>query len=568
MLSSALVTGVSLLLLALGYHFYGRFVERRIVEPDEDAEVPAFTLRDGVDYEPGRPLMLFGHHFTNIAGAGPIVGPVIAVVYYGWAATLGWVVLGTIFVGGIHDYLSLMVSARNEGKSISDVAGRLVGRRAALVMALFLWLALILIIAMFAILAANTLISAPAVVIPNAGLLVAAMLIGLAIYKYRQPLWIVTILGAVLLGALMWAGYLYPIELPASWGSPFVAWFMVLMVYCLLASVLPIWFMEQPRDYLSALLMVFGILLGFVAIFAANAPMQAPAHVSVSAAQGPIWPMLFIIVACGAVSGFHALVAGGTTVKQLPSEKDGFVIGFGSMVLEAAQAVSVVAIVAAGLYWAGSHIGPDGKTLLVHELMESKEGGGPAVTFIRGFASLTTAGLPFMSFQIAILIGALVLNATLVDTLDTCTRLGRFVLAEAFGERVAPLRNRWVAAIITLIPAAYLGLSGMGEFLWPVFGAANQLIAALAFLVIAIYLIGIGKPSIYVVVPGIFVLITTIAALCYQSYTLVTAPEPNYELAAICVVLIVLAAYVSAEAVPRMRQVVAAARRGEPVASK
>ncbi len=568
MVSSALITGISLVLLALGYHFYGRFVERRIVEPDEDAEVPAFALRDGVDYEPGRPLMLFGHHFTNIAGAGPIVGPVIAVVYYGWAATLGWIILGTIFVGGIHDYLSLMVSARNEGKGISDIAGRLVGRKAALVMALFLWLAVILIIAMFAILAANTLVSAPAVVIPNAGLLVAAMVIGLAIYKYRQPLWIVTIVGAALLGLLMWAGFVYPIELPASFGDPFVVWFVVLMLYCLLASVLPIWFMEQPRDYLSALLMVFGILLGFVAIFAANAPMQAPAHVSALPAQGPIWPMLFIIVACGAVSGFHALVGAGTTVKQLPNEKDGLAISFGSMVLEAAQAVSVLALVAAGLYWAGSHIAPDGKTLLVHELMESKEGGGPAVTFIRGFANLTSIGLPFISFQMALLIGALVLNATLVDTLDTCTRLGRFVLTEAFGERVAPLRNRWLAAIITLIPAAYLGLSGMGEFLWPVFGAANQLIAALAFLVIAVYLIGIGKPSIHVIVPGIFVLVTTVAALCYQGYTLLKAPEPNYVLAGICIVLIALALYVATEAVPRLRQVAHAARRDASEASE
>lgn len=567
MVSSALVTGISLVLLALGYYFYGRFVERRIVEPDEDAEVPAFALRDGVDYEPGRPLMLFGHHFTNIAGAGPIVGPVIAVAYYGWAATLGWIILGTIFVGGIHDYLSLMVSARNEGKSISDIAGRLVGRKAALVMALFLWLALILIIAMFAILAANTLISAPSVVIPNAGLLVAAMVIGLAIYKYRQPLWIITVLGAVLLGVLMWAGSLYPIELPASWGDPFVAWFVVLMLYCLLASVLPIWFMEQPRDYLSALLMVFGILLGFVAVFAANAPMQAPVHVSAFPAQGPLWPMLFIIVACGAVSGFHALVGGGTTVKQLPNEKHGLAISFGSMVLEGAQAVSVLVIVAAGLYWAGSHVGPDGKTLLMQELMESKQG-GPAVTFIRGFANLTSTGLPFVSFQAAMLIGALVLNATLVDTLDTCTRLGRFVLTEAFGEKVAPLRNRWVATIITLLPAAYLGLSGMGEFLWPVFGAANQLIAALAFLVIAVYLIGIGKPSVYVIVPGVFVLITTIAALCYQGYTLLVGPKPNYELAAICVVLVVLAIYVSTEAVPRMRQVLGATRQEETMLSR
>ncbi len=554
-MNSALLTVGALILLALGYHFYGRFVERRCVEPDPDAKTPAFALRDGVDYEPGNPYMLFGHHFTNIAGAGPIVGPVIAVAYFGWAATLGWIVVGTIFIGGVHDYLSLMMSARNQGKSISDIAGRLVGKRASVVMGLFLWLSLILIIAMFGILAAQTLITAPSVVIPNAGLIAVAMVIGLAIYRWRQPLWVVTIFGAVLLGLLLWAGYVRPLQLPAALGDPFTIWFGILMLYCLLASVLPIWFLEQPRDYLSSMLMVVGIGLGFVAIFAASAPVSAPAHVDLVSKQGPIWPMLFILVACGAVSGFHALVAGGTTVKQLASEKQALPIAYGSMVLEAAQAISVTFLVAAGLYWAGSHVGPDGKSLVLLDLMESPEGGGPAVAFIRGFASLTNRGLPVIPFEAGVLAAAIVLNATLLDTLDTCTRLGRFVLTETFGDRIAPLRSRWLAGIITVAPAVYLGLSGAGKFLWPVFGAANQLIAALAFLVIAVYLVGVGKPTIYTVIPGIFILLTTVAALLYQGYALLFGDSPNYVLGAICASLIGLAIYVSGEAVPRLRYI-------------
>ena len=558
-MNSAALTFGSLVLLMLGYLLYGRFIERWCIAPDKAAETPAHKLRDGIDYEPARPLMLFGHHFTNIAGAGPIVGPVIAVAYFGWASALGWIILGTIFVGGVHDYLSLMVSARNEGKGISDIAGRLVGKRASIVLGLFLWLALILIIAMFGILAAKTLITAPSVVIPNAGLLAAAMVIGLAIYRWRQPLWIVTIIGAALLTLFLWAGHLWPLELPASWGNPFVIWFGVLMVYCLLASVLPIWFLEQPRDYLSSMLMVVGIGLGFVAIFAANAPVQAPAHVALVAKQGPIWPMLFIIVACGAVSGFHALVAGGTTVKQLGNETQGLPMAFGSMVLEAAQAVSVVFLVGAGLYWAGSYVGEDGKSLVLLNLMEDPEGGGPVIAFIRGFANLTHVGLPFISFKFGVLIAAIVLNATLLDTLDTCTRLGRFVLTESFGEQCRPLQNRWVASVITIIPATYLGLSGAGKFLWPVFGAANQLIAALAFLVVAVYLVGVGKPSIYAVVPGMFVLLTTVAALLYQGYGFLVGDSPNYMLGGICAVLIGLAVYVSGEAIPRLQAVLAKA---------
>jgi len=562
-MSSALLTLMSLVLLGLGYHLYGRLIERRCVEPDPDAVTPAFELRDGIDYEPARPLMLFGHHFTNIAGAGPIVGPVVAVAYFGWASTLAWVILGTIFIGGVHDYLALMVSARNGGRAISEIAGRLVGRRAAVVMGLFVWLALVLIIAVFAILAAQTLITAPSVVIPNAGLLIVAMFLGVAIYRLGHSLRLATLIGAILLALLLWAGLSYPLELPAGLGDPFSIWFAVLMLYCLLASVLPIWFLEQPRDYLSSMLMVLGIGVGFIAIFAANAPVNAPAHVAVVGEQGPIWPMLFILVACGAVSGFHALVASGTTVKQLENESQGLVISYGSMVLEAAQAVSVIFLVAAGLYWAGEHLGPDGKSLVLQDVITAGEEGGPAVVFIRGFASLTARGIPFLSFQAGILLAAIVLNATLLDTLDTCTRLGRFVLTETFGDRFTPLQNRWIASIITLLPAAYLGVSGAWETIWPVFGAANQLIAGLAFLVIAVYMVGVGRPKAYVVWPGLFVLVTTVAALMYQAYGFVVGDAPNYVLAGVCVVLIALAVYVSTEALPRLRR-----SREEPVAAE
>lgn len=552
------------MLLALGYYLYGRLIERRCVQPDPEAVTPALKHRDGMDYEPARPLMLFGHHFTNIAGAGPIVGPVVAVAYFGWASTLAWVILGTIFIGGVPDYLALMVSARNDGRAISDIAGRLVGRRAAHVMGLFLWLALILIIAVFAILAAQTLINAPAVVIPNAGLLVAAMVMGAAIYRWRQPLWLVSVVAIVALAALLWAGYAWPLTMPAALGDPFQVWFAILILYCLLASVLPIWFLEQPRDYLSSILMVFGIGVGFVAIFGANAPVNAPAHVDlVSAKGGPIWPMLFILVACGAVSGFHALVASGTTVKQLHNERQGLAIGYGSMVLEAAQAVSVIFLIGAGLYWAGDHLAPDGGSLNFADVMAAETGGGPAVAFIRGFASLTDRGVPLLGFEAGLLLAAIVLNATLLDTLDTCTRLGRFVLTETFGDRLRPLHNRWLASIITLLPAAYLGLSGAWEAIWPVFGAANQLIGALAFLVIAVYMIGVGRPTSYIIWPGLFVLVTTVAALIYQAWGFVFGEAPNYVLAGVCIVLIALAAYVSTEAIPRLRR-----GREEPVAAK
>ena len=548
-MNAALVTALMLVLLYVGYRIYGRHIERRCIGADPDAPTPAYTMRDGVDYEPAPPVMLFGHHFTNISGAGPIVGPVIAVIYFGWAATLGWILLGTLLIGAVHDYLSLMVSARLKGQSISAIAGHLVGRRASLVLSLFLWLAMVLVIAVFGILCAKTLVSTPSVVLPNVGLLPLAMVIGWLVYRRGVPLWIASVGGFVVMGVLIWLGYLYPVSLPQSLGDPFPIWFGLSMLYCLAASVLPIWVLETPRDYLSSVIAVGGLVLGFVALFLAAPAVNAPAHVAFSSEKGPLWPMLFILVACGAVSGFHSIVAGGTTVKQLRKETDGLPIGFGSMVLEAALAVQVTFLVAAGLYWAGTHLGVDGKSLVLAEIAKGK--GGPSEVFIRGFASVVSGGIPFIGFSLGLLFGAIILNATLVDTLDTCTRLGRFVLQEAGMERFRWLGNRWLSGIITIAPAAYLGLSGKADVIWPVFGASNQLIAALALFVVAVYLVGVRKPSLYAFIPGVFMLITTVAALLYQAYGFFLGPKPSLLLGVFSIVLVALAVYVAIEVVPR-----------------
>jgi len=548
-MNAAVITGIMVLLLYLGYRYYGRHVERRCIEADPDTPTPAHVMRDGVDYEPAPPVMLFGHHFTNISGAGPIVGPVIAVVYFGWAATLGWILLGAVFIGAVHDYLSLMVSARMRGQSLSAIAGHLVGRRASLVLSAFLWLAMVLVIAVFGILCAKTLVSTPTVVLPNVGLLPTAMVIGWLVYRRGVPLWAASIGGIGVMGGLIWAGYLWPITLPEAWGDPFAIWFGLSMLYCLVASVLPIWVLETPRDYLSSVIAVAGLVLGFVALLVAAPHVSAPAHVALVTDKGPLWPMLFILVACGAVSGFHSVVAGGTTVKQLRKETDGLPVGFGSMVLEAALAVQVTFLVAAGLYWAGTHLGVDGKSLVIAEILKGE--GGPSEVFIRGFASVLSQGLPVIGFGVGLLFGAIILNATLVDTLDTCTRLGRFVLQEAGMERFRWLGNRWLSGLLTVAPATYLGLSGKADVIWPVFGAANQLIAALALFVVAVYLVGVRRPSLYAYIPGVFMLVTTVAALIYQAWGFFLGPKPSVLLGVFSVVLVALAVYVAAEVVPR-----------------
>ncbi|MFQ5811451.1 MAG: carbon starvation protein A, partial [Armatimonadota bacterium] len=516
-MNSAFIALGILFLLYLGYRFYGRHIERVVVQPDEGAEVPAVAQRDGVDFEPARPVMLFGHHFTGISGAGPIVGPILAVAYFGWAAALGWVVLGSIFIGAVHDYLALMVSARSRGRSITEVCSRVISPRASVVFAVFVWFGMLLVIAIFASLAARTLVAVPQVVWPNLALCPIAMLLGWAVYKRGVSLvWGSIVAFALLIGSMV-LGYHRPLVLPVWLGDPQTAWYLIVMLYCVAAAVIPVWLLLQPRDYMSSTFTLAGIVLGAIGIFTAAqiiGPENPPAFVgAVSDKGGPIWPMLFILVACGACSGFHALVASGTTSKQLPNECCGRQIGYGGMILEAVQAMLVTLLAAGGLYWVGTHAALDGSTLVLSQIMAEEGGSWPSVAFIRSFAQVVTVGLPFLGFQAVLMFAGIALNATLLDTLDTCTRLARFVLTENFGKYSRVLHGRWPATIITVVLAGVLGLVGGAAKLWPVFGAANQLIGGLALLVVAVYLVGVRRPSIYTVVPAIIMLCTTVAAL-------------------------------------------------------
>ncbi|MGD8239418.1 MAG: carbon starvation CstA family protein, partial [Armatimonadota bacterium] len=524
--------------------------------------------RDGVDFEPARPVMLFGHHFTGISGAGPIVGPILAVAYFGWAAALGWVVLGSIFIGAVHDYLALMVSARSKGRSITEVCSRVISPRASVVFAVFVWLGMLLVIAIFASLAARTLVAVPQVVWPNLALCPVAMLLGWAVYKRGVSLvWGSIAAFALLVGAMV-LGYYQPLALPEWMGDPQRAWYIIVMLYCVAASVIPVWLLLQPRDYMSSTFTFAGIILGFVGLFMAMRLIGAenpPAFVGAfSDKGGPIFPMLFILVACGACSGFHSLVGSGTTSKQLPNECCGRQIGYGGMILEAAQGMLVALLAAGGLYWVGTHAAPDGSTLVLSEIMAEEGGGWASVAFVRSFAHVVNLGLPFLGFSAVLMFAGIALNATLLDTLDTCTRLARFVLTENFGKYTWVLQGRWAATIITVALATTLGLMGGAAKLWPVFGASNQLIAALALMVVAVYLVGVRRPSVYAVIPGIIMLCTTVAALVYQGYGFITAEQPNWLLGLLSFALAVLGLYVVAEAVPRFLEQRAPVQPTEP----
>ncbi len=503
------LAALAVLLLYLGYRFYGGWIERRVVEPDDRNATPANACGDGVDFCPAKKALLFGHHFSSIAGAGPIIGPLVAVAHFGWLATILWIVIGSIFLGAVHDYLALMISVRHRGASIADIARQNMGQGVKMVFSIFLWLALVLIITVFGVVGGQTLVQKPEIVFPTLMIIPIAMIFGAMTYRWRFPVFLGSLLAVMALFVCIWLGYQWPIAIssPVLGLEPTMFWFAMLMVYCLVASVLPVWFLLQPRDYLSTYTLFIGLVGGYLGLMWARPAISAPAFSGISSTQGPLWPMLFVIVACGAISGFHSLVASGTSSKQLAKESQGKFIGYGSMITEGVLAVLALMMVAAGLFWKA----PPGMEAFDFQANFAK---GWIVAFGNGYGRVV-GSLPLVGVTTATLFGMIMLKTFVLTTLDTATRLGRFIVTESLGGSVALLRRRLVASLATILPAFYLGWTNSWKIMWPVFGAANQLIAALALVVISTYLIGVRKPSIFTILPAIFMSATTVAALLW-----------------------------------------------------
>ncbi|KPL17860.1 MAG: carbon starvation protein CstA [candidate division Zixibacteria bacterium SM23_81] len=543
------ISALAVLALYLGYRFYGGWIERRIVEPNDDNPTPAFSCSDGVDFCPAEKPLLFGHHFSSIAGAGPIIGPLVAVAYFGWLATILWIVMGSIFLGAVHDYLALMISVRRRGASIAEIARRTMGRGAKAVFSIFLWLALVLIITVFGVVGAQTLVQKPEIVFPTLMIIPIAMLFGAMTYRLRFPVVLGSFLAVMALFVCIWLGYHWPIALlgPVLGLEPTMFWFAILMIYCLVASVLPVWFLLQPRDYLSTYTLFIGLVLGYLGLIWARPAISAPAFSGLTSDQGPLWPMLFVIVACGAISGFHSLVASGTSSKQLAKESQGKIIGYGSMITEAVLAVLALMVVAAGLFWKA----PPGLEEFGFQANFAK---GWIVAFGTGYGRVV-GQLPVISVTVAILFGMIMLKTFVLTTLDTATRLGRFIVTESLGTSVPIFRRRLIAAMVTILPAFYLGWTNSWKTIWPVFGAANQLIAALALVVISAYLVGVAKPNKLTVLPAAFMSATTVAALIWLAFNSTSGFffTGKTTLGATAVVLVALAGYMVVEGVRAFR---------------
>ena len=540
MSSRLMMLGV-IVILTLGYVLYGRFVAR-LLGVDPERKTPAHTRYDGVDYVPAPHWMvLFGHHFSSICAAGPIVGPALAVAYWGWAPALAWILFGGVLLGAVADFSALVVAVRHGGVSISDVTGQVVSRRARVLFSIFILIALILVLAVFAVLTAGTFVQAPEIITPSWGILPVASLCGLLLYRGRQgraKLVLVTLAGLAAIVALMGLGHAHPLSLPAGM-NPQTTWILLLLAYCFVASVLPVQYLLQPRDYLSSYVLFATIGLGVVGVFVTGPPMTAAPFHGFSPKDwpvaGPLWPMMFVTIACGAISGFHSVVSSGTTCKQLGSEAHACRIGYGAMLVESLVAVLVLVAVGAGLT-ASRHA----------ELLRGS--GGAITAFGEGYGSLTSwlfgkYGTPF---------AIMALNFFILTTLDTATRLGRYLVEELTG-----WRNRVVPTLLVVTAAGALALTGQWRAIWPVFGASNQLVAALSLLVVSCWLLARGRNATVTLIPAIVMLVTTIGAFGWQiagAWKGTSGSGPDRLIVGIDGVLVALAFFVLAEAWTLLRR--------------
>lgn len=517
-----LVSGSFFLIM---YRLYGTFVARRLGINDEK-ETPSHTMYDGVDYVPAKSPILLGHHFASIAGVGPIVGPVIA-AGFGWLPVFIWVLFGAPFIGGVHDFTTIVASVRHKAKSIGQIIEAYIGITGKKLFLIFAWATLVLVIAVFSIIVADTFVSIPSAGTSSLLFILLAVLFGFAINKLRVPLWAGTVVGVILLFLSIYAGIEFPLILTKS------DWLIILFVYVFIASVTPVWILLQPRDYLNSYFLYILLIAGVIGLFFATPILKLPAFETFTLDKvGFLFPALFVTVACGAVSGFHSIVASGTTSKQLNKESDGKLIGYGGMLIEGILAV--LALIAVSSFSSSNYL----------ELLTTK---GPVTAFSMGVAGFIES-IPLLSISAntATIFVALAVAAFALTTLDTTTRLGRYVFQEFFEMKENPEKsnlgtNRFVATTVTVAAGVALTFSGQTMSIWPVFGSANQLLAALALLAITVWLSQLKKKYIFTLIPMVFMFSFTLTALLMLFYNNLFV-HPHYILSLVSLTLFLLAA--------------------------
>ncbi len=556
---------LALIIYVIAYFGYGkRVIERKLVKPSAERKTPAHKFYDGVDYVPTNKYVLMGHHFASIAGAGPIVGPAMA-MGWGWLLPLLWIWFGNVFIGAVHDYLSLMASVRYDGRSIQWISGRLISERMGKAFSLFIYFALLLVVAAFGAVIGKLFYKIPMVATASMTQILLAVALGLLLYRISMRIELGAIVAAIFIIVSVAIGSFLPIKLS------YQGWVLVLLIYTIIAASLPVWILLQPRDFMNSLLLYFGLFIGVIGMIVLAKLFGIPAYTSFNApvlgVPSPFWPIVPLVIACGALSGFHSLVASGTTSKQLDSELSGLLVGAGSMFAEGLLSTLVVASIAAMLPVMLLHPAQFGlkldptnyKEILANPIAFGnaypkivKEMGGPAGIFAKTFGAAvgTALGLPIHAL---IIFAGLWIASFALTTLDTTVRLARFSwseIMEYLNLGKTPLTNAWVASAIAAILGFALAWSGAYLVLWPAFSGVNQMLASIAMMTIAAWVIkDLKAPKRYqmtVVLPALFLWITvTLALILFVVYIapLKIAKEGGITLAAVEIITIVELAF-------------------------
>jgi len=504
----AYVVFVAIVVLALAYRFYGRFLTRQL-SVDDANQTPACQINDGVDYVPAKASLLIGQHFSAIAAAGPIVGPILAGIWFGWVPAFLWIVFGSIFIGGVHDFASLVASIRHKAASIAEIVRNNMSRTSHILFLIFVWLCLVYVVIAFTDITAQTFKTVssgtafgPGVAASSILYILAAMVMGILLYRFHMSVALATAIFLPIVLFIVWIGPRMPAPfLSILGGIPVKQWDVLLLIYCGIASVIPMWLLLQPRGYLGGWLLYMTIAVGLIGALFGGFQIQYPALNTsglASIINGKlVFPILFITVACGACSGFHGIVSSGTTSKQLRRESDARVVGYGAMLMEGL--VAVLALATVMMLPVGS------------EMLKSD----PNLIYANGLARYL--GLTGIGFSVAFPFALLAFSTFVYDTLDVCTRLGRYIFQEIFGLNTR--KGGVIATLATLtLPLIILLLAREKGYLvaWPIFGTSNQLLASLTLLAVSVWLVRTGRRAVYAIVPMAFMLVMTMWSLILQ----------------------------------------------------
>jgi len=542
----------------IGYMVYGKRLEKEVVKADPNRPTPAVKLRDNVDYMPANKFVLYGHHFASIAGAGPIVGPALAVVW-GWLPSILWIWFGNLFIGSVHDYLALMASVRYDGKSVQWISGKLMTPKTKYAFELFVYFALLLVIAAFMNVFGGLAAADPKIATASILFIIVAMIEGYIMYRTKMSFSAASIIGVILLVLAIVLGFQFPFIKIAN----IKVWYVIQFIYVIIAASLPVWILLQPRDYLNAYILWFGLIIGAIAALIAFRGFTWPAFTVfspnlISGQPSPFWPTVPLIIACGALSGFHSIVASGTSSKQLDNELSGLLVGYGGMFTEGFLSTIVVLSIAAFgmtvLKEAGGDMAKLASPALIGKYGAGQIGAtvGKVGIFTHSFGKLVNViGIPE---KLGVTFGGLWVSAFVLTTLDTSNRLARF----AWGEIWEPVKktsegfykfiaNKWVGSIIAAALGMLIVWGGTLGSLWPGFAGANQMLASIAMITAAVWVRNVQKAKkawqYAVLIPALFLWITVTVALIWYLFVAVPAIKAattKYPVAIFTIIMIIL----------------------------